>query len=51
MLPHLLAPSGKIKSTMALADQITALTELINNAPENSRVIEFSAKLAEFAPD
>jgi len=30
-------PERKIKSTMALADQITALTELINNAPENSR--------------
>ena len=40
-------PDRKIKTTMALRDQIAVLSDLIKSPPENSRVIEFSPKLAE----
>ena len=38
----------KIKAGMPLRDQIAILSDLIKNPPENSRVIEFSPKLAEY---
>jgi hypothetical protein len=38
----------KIKAGMPLRDQIAILSDLIKNAPENSRIIEFSPKLAEY---
>lgn len=38
----------KIKASMALSDQISTLSELISQPPMNSRVIEFSPKLAEY---
>jgi hypothetical protein len=38
----------KIKPSMALGDQIAILSDLIKNSPENSRIIEFSPKLAEY---
>jgi len=38
----------KIKPSMALADQIAILGDLIKRPPENSRIVEFSPKLAEY---
>lgn len=37
----------KIRANMPLVEQVSALQSLIKNAPTNSRVIEFSPKLAE----
>jgi len=37
----------KIKASMPLSEQIATLEHLIHNSPTNSRVIEFSPKLAE----
>ena len=37
----------KIRASMPLAEQVSALQSLIKSAPTNSRVIEFSPKLAE----
>ncbi|HEV2263141.1 MAG TPA: hypothetical protein VGR79_01265 [Stellaceae bacterium] len=41
-------PERKIKATMPLNEQIATLGELISRPPTNSRVIEFSPKLAEY---
>ena len=41
-------PDRKLKPGMPLRDQIAILSELIKSPPENSRVIEFSPKLAEY---
>ena len=38
----------KIKSSMPLAEQIATLSDLIARPPTNSRVVEFSPKLAEY---
>lgn len=38
----------KIKASMPLAEQIATLSELIAHSPTNSRVVEFSSKLAEY---
>src|SRR5262245_41063508 len=38
----------KIRASMPLHEQIAALGELIRRPPTNSRVIEFSPKLAEY---
>lgn len=37
-----------IRASMALSEQIAVLSALISNAPETSKIIEFSPKLAEY---
>lgn len=41
-------PKREINSSMTLEDQVAALDALIKSPPQNSRVIEFSPKLAEY---
>jgi hypothetical protein len=41
-------PERRITATMSMNDQVTTLEALIRKPPTNSRVIEFSPKLAEY---